>query len=104
MSFEWDPGKNARNVEKHGVSFATAALIFEGPVFSAEDTRINYGEVRWNSIGMVAGVALLAVTHTDRRGVTRIISARPASQSERKRYDDTLRERTRPQGAGHDSG
>ena len=96
MIFEWDPAKNARNVGKHGVSFATASRIFEGPVFRAEDTRRDYGELRWNSIGMVDGLAILAVTHTNRSGVTRIISARSANRIERKRYDDTIRERTQP--------
>lgn len=91
--FEWDDAKNEANIAKHGVSFATASRIFQGPVFTAVDDRCDYGEVRENSIGMVDGVLVLTVTHTDRKGRIRIISARPAKRAERKRYEEALRQR-----------
>lgn len=94
MTFEWDEGKNRLNVEKHGVSFRTASRIFDGPVVTAEDGRFDYGEVRENSIGSIDGVLVLTVTHTDRNGVTRIISARPAKRVERVRYAQALQART----------
>jgi len=31
VEFEWDPVKAGRNVEKHGVDFATVAEIFDDP-------------------------------------------------------------------------
>lgn len=96
MEFEWDEAKNSRNMEKHGVSFETACRIFEGPVLSATDKRHDYGELRTNSIGAIAGIAFLTVTHTDRASVTRLISARPANRDERKRYDEAIRQRTQP--------
>lgn len=96
LEFEWDPGKDAANVAKHGVGFATAIRIFEGPTLTAPDTRHDYGELRDNSIGTVAGAAYLVVTHTDRMGRIRIISARPAKRSERQRYDEAIREGTLP--------
>jgi uncharacterized DUF497 family protein len=34
MRFEWDEGKNAANLLKHGISFEEAQLIFEGPIVS----------------------------------------------------------------------
>jgi len=92
--FEWDDEKNAANIAKHGVSFATASRIFDGPIVTAIDDRRDYGEVRWNSIGMVDGVLVLVVTHTDRQGRIRIISARPAKRTERRRYDEALRQGT----------
>lgn len=90
MKYEWDEAKNAINIEKHGVDFETAALIFDGPVLTFEDIRHDYGEQRLNSIGSAAGIVLLTVTHTDRQGTIRIISARPASRRERKRYEEAL--------------
>lgn len=90
MKFEWDEAKNASNIEKHGVRFEDAQAIFDGPVLTFEDTRHDYGEPRLNSIGSAGGVVILTVTHTDRQGVTRIISARPASRTERKRYDEEV--------------
>ncbi|MFM9973677.1 MAG: BrnT family toxin [Beijerinckiaceae bacterium] len=89
--FEWDEAKNQSNIAKHGVSFAFARKIFTGVVLTHTDGRNDYGELREVSIGLAEGVAILAVAHTDRRGITRIISARPATRKERKRYGEALR-------------
>lgn len=93
MQFEWDPKKNLRNFEKHGIRFHEAALIFEGPVLSAEDQREDYGERRIISIGSVLGIAVVVVIHTDRSGRTRIISARKANRKERKRYYEYIKKK-----------
>lgn len=94
MTFEWDEDKNARNVEKHGVSFQTASRIFEGFVLTVEDDRFDYGEDRERSIGMIDGVLFLAVIHTERNGKNRIISARRANRGERRIYEEALRQGT----------
>ena len=94
--FEWDDAKNAANIAKHGVSFSTAVRIFDGPVLTAVDDRFDYGEIRENSIGLVDGVLFLVVTHTDRKDIRRIISARPAKRKERERYVEEIRQRTKP--------
>lgn len=96
MEFEWDDQKNRQNITKHGVSFATACRIFEGPVISWADDRKDYGEPRHHSIGQIEGVVVLAVIHTPRVGKTRLISARPANRSERKRYEKEIQTRTEP--------
>ncbi|WNJ94033.1 BrnT family toxin [Bosea sp. 685] len=88
--FEWDPEKDTTNVAKHGVAFEFAKRIFEGPVLSWIDDRIDYGEVREISIGVIDGFVMLVVVHTDRDGRIRIISARSASQKERQRYETSL--------------
>lgn len=90
--FAWDDAKNAANIAKHGVSFELAQRIFNGPVLTAIDDREDYGELREISIGMVEGAAVLTLVHTDRQGVRRIISARPASRRERRRYEQALQE------------
>lgn len=94
MTFEWDEAKDAANIAKHGVGFATAVRIFDGPVVSWTDARADYGEVRVHSIGAVEAILVLAVIHTDRDGATRIISARRANRAERRRYEEAIRERT----------
>ncbi|WP_425356469.1 BrnT family toxin [Xaviernesmea rhizosphaerae] len=76
--------------------FQTAALIFNGPVFTAIDDRFDYGEIRQNSIGAIKGVAIIVLSHTERNGRTRIISARPAKKQERDRYAKALHQRTEP--------
>jgi hypothetical protein len=89
--YEWDDTKNPINITKHGVSFSLAQRIFDGPVLTVRDQRKDYGETRGVSIGMVDGIAVLTVVHTDRRGNVRIISARPASERERRRYEEAIR-------------
>jgi uncharacterized DUF497 family protein len=94
MRFEWDEAKNRLNIEKHGVSFEQAALIFDGFTVDRIDSRFDYGESRELSIGLLQGVAVLVVVHTDRDGVCRIISARQARKDERKRYEQAVRQAT----------
>jgi uncharacterized DUF497 family protein len=87
MLFEWDEGKNQRNIGKHGVSFADAAAIFEQPTLTYFDPNSSQDEDRFIAIGF-SGVRLLAVVFTERSGdKVRIISARRASPSEEKRYE-----------------
>jgi uncharacterized DUF497 family protein len=54
------------------------------------------GEERWQTFGVVGGVLLLMVAHTVQevsttQEVIRIISARPATPKERRRYEDENR-------------
>ena len=39
QQFIWDPIKNRINIAKHGISFPTAAKLFDGPRLEKEDTR-----------------------------------------------------------------
>ncbi len=92
--FEWDEDKNLINKKKHGISFEEAATIFEGPVLSLEDEG-DYDEVRERSYGLIGGVVVACVIHTDREGTTRIISARKATANERKFFHAYLKKATR---------
>ena len=91
MIFEWDDRKNAANIVKHEIDFEEAKLIFEGPVVTWSDMRTDYGEIREVSIGLIRSVVAVAVIHTDRNGVTRIISARLANRREKDIYRDHYR-------------
>lgn len=86
MEIVWDPFKARSNREKHGVEFRDAAAIFDGPTLHIRDRRRDYREDRVLAIG-AAGAEILAVVFV-RRGVTvRLISARGASDRERRRYE-----------------
>lgn len=74
MKFEWNEEKREQNLEKHGVDFLYAALIFEGETLTREDNREDYGEVRFASLGLVDGVPY-TVIHTNRGDNIRLISA-----------------------------
>ena len=91
MIFAWDENKNRINTRKHGVSFATAARIFEDPNVVSYQDRVVDDEERWQTIGCAGGIALLLVVHTseEQHGEEeiRIISARKASRRERALYE-----------------
>jgi uncharacterized protein len=84
--FEWDSNKAASNLAKHGVSFEAARKAFYD-YFAVDipDNRFNYGEDRYNLLGMV-GEYLLVVSYTMQNDVIRIISARGAEPHERRKY------------------
>ncbi|OAM79950.1 BrnT family toxin [Devosia elaeis] len=90
MDFEWDEAKNEANRLKHGIDFADAVAIFQGPVVTWHDMRMSYGELREISIGAMANAVIVTLVHTDRSGRRRIISARRASRRERIVYETAL--------------
>ena len=91
--FEWDVAKAQSNLHKHRVSFEIAVRVFADPFAMVEQDRIENGERRWQTLGMVDGCLLmLLVAHTvqddeDGTEVIRIISARRAEPKERKCYE-----------------
>ena len=92
LLFAWDPEKAASNKRKHGVSFELAARVFLDPFALCDQDRIEGGEYRWQTIGMVEGVIVLLVAHTvdeeaDGTQIIRIVSARRATRRERQRYE-----------------
>ena len=96
IRIEWDEAKNQSNQRKHGVSFEEAGLVFRDPFHLSVQDRVENGEPRWQTFGLVRGFVILVVAHTiteeDALGglveVIRIISARRATPRERKRYED----------------
>jgi uncharacterized protein len=63
LYFEWDDKKANINYRKHGIRFEEAALVFDDPLAVSERDRIENGEQRWQTIGMVSGCLLLLVVH-----------------------------------------
>jgi len=89
MRFEWDEEKNRLNLERHGISFETAVLVFDDP-FAVTDRDVFEKEERWDTLGSVGLGIVLFVVHTwmekDGEEMIRIISARAAESRERKTY------------------
>ena len=87
--FEWDDDKAKSNLKKHGVSFEEAATIFNDPkIATISDPDHSEQEERFVSLGMSFIQRLLSVIHTERAERTRLISARKATRSERKTYEN----------------
>jgi uncharacterized protein len=90
--FEWDSVKAQSNLRKHHLSFELAIRVFADPFALVEQDRIENGEHRWQTLGLVEGYLLVLVAHTvrddeDGTELIRIISARRAEPKERKRYE-----------------
>jgi uncharacterized protein len=84
--FEWDQAKAAANYKKHGVRFEHAVGAFEDPFALIElDESEEYGEDRFLLTGRAAG-GILVVVYTERGERVRIISAREATEYERRNY------------------
>ncbi len=92
MSWTWDPEKSRANKRKHGLSFETAQLVFDDALALSRPDPSD-GEERWQTVGLIAGAAVLVI-HTateainDEEAVGRIISARKATTRERKAYEE----------------
>ena len=88
MKFEWDPAKAAINLRKHGVSFESAVRVFEDELSATfPDPDHSRREFRLITYGLGPDGKLLVVSHTERGGRIRMISARVATNKERKRYE-----------------
>jgi uncharacterized DUF497 family protein len=83
--FVWDEAKRRLNLRKHGIDFADAERIFRGVTFTAEDTREDYGEQRFLTLGLLED-QVVSVAHTEQGEEIRIISIRKATKHEARFY------------------
>jgi len=88
MEYEWDNNKALTNLAKHDVSFEEAKTVFDGPLYvDFYDPDHSYNEHRFILLGESTQGRLLLVSYMERNNAIRIISAREATQSERKAYE-----------------
>ena len=89
MTFGWDDDTAATNLRKHGASFAEAltALLDDRLAATAYDPDHSAGEDRYVTLGTSVTGCLLLVSHCDRSGRLRVVSARAATRRERRRHE-----------------
>ena len=88
LRFDWDPKKESANRGKHGISFAEASTVFADTFsITISDPDHSIEEFRYLILGASDKSRLLVVVHTEERNEIRIISARPATRVERRRYE-----------------
>jgi hypothetical protein len=87
VRFQYDPGKAAANLRKHGVSFADAEGALEDPLAVTVEDPDAEGEKRFITVGMGSAGELLVVVYVDRGEACRIVSARRATKRERRSYE-----------------
>ena len=84
---EWDETKNAGNQAKHGLDF-TGFHGFDSVAATVEDTRYEYGEQRWITLGRIDGVPH-AIVYTLRGSAIRLIGFRRAHEQEIGRHEQS---------------
>ena len=81
MELTWSPAKRARNLQAHGLDLVDAGRVFEGTTYPFEDDRLAYGERRFVTLGLLAGVPV-SIAHTESEREIRILSFRKATRRE----------------------
>ena len=78
----------------HGIAFADAVRIFDGPIVEQPDDRFDYGEPCIYAIGVVNGLEI-TVVYTDKgEDERRLISAWRSEPHERRHYWKSLEDLT----------
>ncbi|MFT3790360.1 MAG: BrnT family toxin [Rudaea sp.] len=90
MDFGWSKAKRTANLKAHGLDFVDASRVFEGLTFTFEDDRFAYGEQRFVTLGLLAGIPV-SIVHTENEHEIRIISFRKATHREEQIYFEQIR-------------
>jgi uncharacterized DUF497 family protein len=86
VTISFDSAKNERNVAIRGISFERAVAFEWDSALIVEDTRKDYGERRFQALGLIDG-RLHVLVFTPRAGKTHVISLRKANGREERRYE-----------------
>lgn len=88
--FEWNQAKDKSNQKKHGVSFLEAQSVFyDEYAIQFYDEENSDLEDRFLMLGLSSESQVLLVCHCERNAgeIIRFISARKATNRERKHYE-----------------
>ena len=66
MNFEWNDTKRKSNIEKHGIDFIDAPMIFAGYTLAIEDDYHDYGEECFVTFGILGGRSRCGCSHRNR--------------------------------------
>jgi uncharacterized DUF497 family protein len=84
--FEWDDAKAESNLAKHGVAFEEAVLAMKDPLSLDFDDLVEPANLI--TLAATPEGRILYIVSTERDDRLRIISARDATPSERRRYEE----------------
>ena len=85
MQIEFDSDKREKTLAERGLDFARAGEVFAVANVTFSDDRFDYGEKRFNTVGLLDG-RMVVVVWTPRGEVRRIISMRKANDREQVRF------------------
>ena len=81
---------NATNLKKHGIDFAEVWQVFENDRATDIDSKFDYGEVRYFTLGLIGGM-VVAISHTEEDETIRLIPVRKAEKYEEQIYFNAIR-------------
>ena len=87
--FEWSEDKARANIRKHKLSFDEAQTVFLDDLsITVPDAAHSQSEARFRIVGLSNLKKILVVSFTARGEKIRLISARKATRSEIKEYEE----------------
>jgi uncharacterized DUF497 family protein len=89
VNLEFDQDKRDKTLKERELDFARAAEVFAGIHFTGQDTRVDYAEDRFMTVGWL-DARLIVLVWTPRGEVRRIISMRKANDREKALYTSNL--------------
>ena len=87
MQIIWDPNKAEINFKKHKIRFSDAEMVLYDPFAMTLEEHDIDNEQRFVTIGTDAIGRIITVVYSYRSDTIRLISARKATQTERKQYE-----------------
>jgi uncharacterized DUF497 family protein len=91
VKITFDPAKQRAALAERGLDFADAVIVFTGMTITVEDVRRDYGEIRYQTVGFLAG-RMVMVVWTPRNEARHVISMRKCNDREKtiyqKRFDE----------------
>ena len=90
MTVEWNPEKARTNLKKHSVHFSDAIAVLSDPNALTFEDQNSQGEQRFVILGLDSLWRLLVVIYTHRSDKIRLISARLATNSEKRKYESGI--------------
>jgi uncharacterized protein len=85
MRITFDPAKRDITLKVRGFDFGRAEEVFEGPTFTQQDERRDYGEIRYQTYGRYEGQFVMVVW-TRRYEARHIISMRKCNAKEKRDF------------------
>jgi uncharacterized protein len=85
VKITFDPAKRQAALRERGLNFADALIVFAGPTITVQDTRRDYGETRFQTVGFLAD-RMVMVVWTPRNEARHVISMRKCNDREKAIY------------------
>jgi uncharacterized DUF497 family protein len=87
VKITFDPAKRQAALSERGLNFVDASIVFAGPTITVQDTRRDYGETHFQTVGFLAD-RMVMVVWTPRNDARHVISMRKCNDREKAIYQE----------------